>query len=62
VVRKFKFGERLSTTFSASFFNVFNHVEYSDPSLDLQSPNSFGVISGQFNSPRVIEFGLHFDF
>jgi len=55
VVRKFKIGERLSTTFSAQFFNIFNHVMFSDPSLSLQSPTTFGVIGSQLNSPRAID-------
>ena len=62
VVRKFKIGERLSTTFNAQFFNIFNHVMFFDPSLSLQSPTTFGVIGSQLNSPRAIELGLHLDF
>ena len=62
VVRKFKMSERLSTTFYAQFFNIFNHVMFADPSLSLQSPTTFGVIGSQLNSPRAIELGLHVDF
>lgn len=62
VVRKIAVTERLSANLHASFFNVFNHVEYGDPGLNLQAPQSFGVISGQFNSPRVIELGLRLEF
>jgi hypothetical protein len=62
IVRKIRLTERVSSTFSATFLNAFNHVEYYDPSLNLQAPASFGVISGQYNTPRVIEFGLRLDF
>lgn len=62
ILRKFKFSERWSATFNAQFFNIFNHVLFSDPSASLQSPTSFGVIGSQYNSPRAIQLGLHVDF
>lgn len=61
LLRRFRITERLSTTFNAQFFNVFNHVLFSDPSMSLQSPTSFGVISGQYNNPRAVQLGLHVD-
>jgi hypothetical protein len=62
VIRKIKFTERVSTTFTAQFFNMFNHVMFADPGVSLQAPNAFGVITTQFNSPRMIQLGLHVDF
>jgi len=62
IARQFKFKERVSTTFSAMFFNTFNHVMFADPAVSLQAPNTFGVIGTQLNSPRAIELGLHIDF
>jgi len=62
VARKFKLTERLSTRFSAQFFNIFNHVMFFDPALSLQAPTTFGVIGSQLNSPRAISLGLHLDF
>src|SRR2546423_6476957 len=41
--------------------NALNHMQFSDPGqygsggLNLQSPTSFGVLSGQFNDSRQIE-------
>lgn len=60
--RKFSFTERWSMTFSAQLFNAFNVVQFADPSVSLQSPQSFGVLSSQLNSPRIVQFGLHLDF
>jgi hypothetical protein len=54
--------------FSADFFNVFNHHNFSTPSLNYTSPTSFGVITGTYtpanrtNSARWIEMGLRLDF
>jgi hypothetical protein len=60
--RKFKFTERWSATFSAQLFNAFNTVQFADPSVSLQSPQSFGALSSQLNTPRIVQMGLHLDF
>ncbi len=62
LARKLQVTERFTTTISAQFFNLFNHVQFDDPAVSLQRPQTFGVISTQMNSPRAIELGLHFDF
>ena len=62
VIRKIKFTERVSTTLTAQFFNMFNHVMFYDPGVSLLAPTTFGVITTQMNSPRIIQLGLHVDF
>ncbi|HKR30372.1 MAG TPA: carboxypeptidase-like regulatory domain-containing protein [Terriglobales bacterium] len=62
IARKLQWTERVSSTLSLQMFNVFNHVQFNDPSLSLQSPQTFGVLSTQLNQPRVLELGLHIDF
>ena len=62
VLRRFRINDRWSTTFNAQFFNLFNHVLFNDASVSLQSPQSFGVITSQFNNPRAVQLGLHVDF
>lgn len=42
------FREGISFIFTADFFNVFNHVNFNDPALNLQQPQSFGVLTSQF--------------
>jgi hypothetical protein len=37
--------------------NPFNRVRFGAPSTDISAAN-FGLIGGQGNSPRVIQFGL----
>jgi hypothetical protein len=54
--------ERTSVTFGAEFFNLFNHVNFLDPAVSLQSPQTFGVITTQGNDPRVVQLGLRLDF
>jgi hypothetical protein len=60
--RKFRVNERWSVLFSAQLFNAVNTVQFADPSVSLQSPQSFGVLSSQLNAPRVLQLGLHIDF
>ncbi|HLJ49477.1 MAG TPA: carboxypeptidase-like regulatory domain-containing protein [Bryobacteraceae bacterium] len=63
-----KITERINTRFSADFFNVFNHPNFANPTDNLQSPGSFGVITTTLNPPnrtnsaRWIELGLRVDF
>jgi hypothetical protein len=60
--------EHWALAFSADFFNIFNHENFSNPSLSISSPATFGVITGTFtppnrtNSARWIELGLRLDF
>jgi hypothetical protein len=44
VASKIRFTERFSATFTAQFFNIFNHVMFVDPAVSLQAPTTFGVI------------------
>jgi hypothetical protein len=62
VAKDFKFTERVGMTFLAQFANVLNHFQPGNPSLNLDSPQSFGAITTQGNTPRQIEFGLRIHF
>jgi hypothetical protein len=39
-----------------------NHFQPANPSLNIDSPGSFGVVTGQANTPRQMEFGLRLFF
>jgi hypothetical protein len=60
--RTFRFIERWSTTSGAQMFNTFHRVVFANPSATLQSPLSFGALTSQLNSPRIIRLGLRLDF
>jgi len=60
--------ERFRVQFSADFFNIFNHENFSNPSLSIGTPSTFGVITSSYtppnrtNSARWIEMGLRLEF
>jgi len=52
-------GQRI--TFRAEAFNVFNNVNYSNPSLSLQAPGTFGEFQA-VGDPRVMQLALRYEF
>ncbi len=62
ITKDFSWKERVGATFSFQITNVLNHFQPSNPSLSLDSPATFGVVSGQANTPRQMEFGLRLHF
>jgi hypothetical protein len=66
--------ERFGFQLYAQFFNLFNHMMWADPSMNLQDPADFGALEGQYNAlalsgygaaanfTRVIQLGLRFHF
>jgi hypothetical protein len=55
--KEIRITEKLQTQFRAEFFNAFNQVVFGGPNTSVTS-NTVGVITGQANSPRQIQFGL----
>jgi hypothetical protein len=60
--------ERLKGRISFDFFNLFNHPNFRDPTLNYQTQGSFGVVTSSFippnrtNGARWIQIGLRLDF
>ncbi|MBM3727541.1 MAG: carboxypeptidase regulatory-like domain-containing protein [Acidobacteria bacterium] len=53
--------ERVGLQFRTEIFNLFNRVQFSYPGTALGNPQ-FGVVSGQYNDPRLIQFALRVQF
>jgi hypothetical protein len=53
---------RVHGVFTAEIVNVFNSLQYSNPSLNLAAPASFGVITSQANTPRQVQLGFRVEF
>jgi len=62
LVKSFAITERKRLTFRAEAYNIFNNVDFANPSLALSSPATFGKISGVVNNPRLLQGALRFDF
>ncbi len=62
VKKNLRISERFSTEVQFLFLNVFNHVVFANPTLDLSATDSWGVINSQGNTPRQMEFGLRVRF
>ena len=57
VVKNTPITERIGLQFRTEIFNLFNRVQFNSPGLAQGNPQ-FGVISGQYNDPRLIQFAL----
>jgi len=56
-----KITERTGLQFRAEIFNLFNRVRFAYPGTTLGTPQ-FGVVSGQYNDPRLVQFALRLIF
>jgi hypothetical protein len=61
VIKDTAIRENVKVEFRAEAFNTFNRVQFSPPNLNINS-SAFGVVSGQQNSPRTMQFGLRVKF
>jgi len=67
ISKDFKATESIGATILFQFVNVLNHFVPADPTLNIDSPSSFGVVTSQFTTPngamsRSVEFGLRLRF
>ena len=49
---------RIGAQLIFQFYNVLNHVQMSDPTMDISAPQDWGVLGSQANTPRQMSFGL----
>jgi hypothetical protein len=59
--KKTTIAERVSATFLFDFINIFNKKDFNNPSLDLNNPRGFGVITSS-TGPRAIQLGMRIEF
>jgi len=53
--------ENQSVEFRWEMYNVLNHTQWSAPSVNMESPSTFGVITGTA-APRIMQFALRYQF
>jgi hypothetical protein len=54
-------NERFGVQFRAEFFNIFNRVQFGPPGNTLGSAQ-FGLISTQYNNPRLVQFSMRVNY
>jgi hypothetical protein len=69
LVKNFRWHENLRVRFSTDFINAFNHVNPGNPNVSptydatlKQTNTNFGRITAVARDPRIIQFGLKFNF
>jgi hypothetical protein len=62
VFKRVSFTESKYLEFRTEIFNLFNRVVFGGPSTDVNSPDSFGLIGSQANTPRIIQLAIKFIF
>ncbi len=60
-IKRTPLTERITLTFRAEFFNVFNRVVFGGPAANVSNAN-FGSISSQSNTPRQGQMALRLEF
>ncbi len=55
--KNFRVTERVTLAFRSEFYNLFNRAQFAAPSQTV-TLSTFGRISGQFNSPRFLQFAF----
>jgi hypothetical protein len=61
LVKSFAIMEPKRIVFRAEAYNLFNNVDFANPSLAIATPTTFGKISGVVNNPRLLQGALRFD-
>jgi hypothetical protein len=61
VTKNFKILEKSTLQFRADFFNAFNHAQFSNPAIAVNSA-AFGQITSTTVAPRIIQFALRYAF
>lgn len=63
LAKRFAVTEHKAFTFRAEAYNLFNNVDFANPSVTLSgSKVAFGRMSSVVNNPRIMQMALRFDF
>jgi Carboxypeptidase regulatory-like domain len=67
LIKNFKIMERQELRFTADFFNIWNHTNFGNPSINdvetiASSPSPFGRIFSTVGTPRLIQLSLRYAF
>jgi hypothetical protein len=62
IIKRTKLGEKANLVFRWEVFNLFNRPNFANPASDVSSPATFGKLSAMSVNPRIMQYGLKFEF
>ncbi len=62
VIKTTPVTERIKLVFRWELFNVLNRPNFANPSNDVSTPSTFGVISALTVNPRIMQYALRLEF
>jgi hypothetical protein len=62
ISKEFRVLEQIGVSLIFQFTNILNHFQPANPSVNLDSPAGFGVVTNQTGNPRQLQFGLRVRF
>ncbi|MBZ5673218.1 MAG: carboxypeptidase-like regulatory domain-containing protein [Acidobacteriia bacterium] len=62
LIKNTQITERQAIQLRAEFFNTFNHPQFGNPAVALDTPATFGQITTTTVNPRVLQFALKYSF
>jgi hypothetical protein len=62
LVKRFRIREKITFSLRGEAYNLFNNVNFGTPGLNLQTPQTFGIISGTVGNPRILQTAMRIDF
>ena len=62
VIKTTPVTERINLIFRWEIFNMLNRPNFANPSNDVSTPSTFGVISGLTVNPRIMQYALKLEF
>jgi hypothetical protein len=62
MVKRFRIHESHAITARVEGYNIFNNVNFGNPSVSLTTPQTFGKLTGIVGSPRILQVALRYDF
>jgi hypothetical protein len=61
-IKRTPLTERVKLIFRWEIFNVLNRPNFANPSNDVSTPSTFGVISALTVNPRIMQYALKLEF
>jgi hypothetical protein len=62
LAKRFNMGGTRQLEFRAEAFNALNHPNWNVPGVSLANRNTFGIITGTVNEPRIVQLAVKFYF